>query len=120
MIRKAYLIGRDFTAHMRKQNISAYAASIAFFFFLSLVPMLMTICTIIPYTPLTEENLVTAVTDITPDRIDPLAESLIADVYDKIGRYFIHSDFRYHMVCRKRGYGVNDGAEFRKRSGGKP
>lgn len=83
MIRKAYLIGRDFAAHMKKQNISAYAASIAFFFFLSLVPMLMMICTIIPYTPLTEENLVTAVTDLTPDRIDPLAESLIADVYDK-------------------------------------
>lgn len=53
------------------------------FFFLSLGPMLIMICTIIPYTPLTEENLVTAVTDLTPDRIDPLAESLIADVYDK-------------------------------------
>lgn len=83
MIRKVYLIGRDFAEQMKKQNISAYAASIAFFFFLSLVPMLIMICTIIPYTPLTEENLVTAVTDLTPDRIDPLAESLIADVYDK-------------------------------------
>lgn len=83
MIRKVYLIGRDFAAHMKQQHISAYAASIAFFFFLSLVPMLMMICTIIPYTPLTEENLVTAVTDLTPDRIDPLAESLIANVYDK-------------------------------------
>ena len=83
MIRKLYLIGMDFSEHMKKQNISAYAASIAFFFFLSLVPMLIMICTIIPYTPLTEENLVTAVTDLTPVRIDPLAESLIADVYDK-------------------------------------
>ncbi len=83
MIRKIYLIGQDFAEQMKKQNISAYAASIAFFFFLSLVPMLIMICTIIPYTPLTEENLVTAVTDLTPDRIDPLAESLIADVYDK-------------------------------------
>lgn len=83
MIRKLFLIGMDFSEHMKKQNISAYAASIAFFFFLSLVPMLIMICTIIPYTPLTEENLVTAVTDLTPDRIDPLAESLIADVYDK-------------------------------------
>ena len=83
MIRKMYLIGQDFATHMKKQNISAYAASIAFFFFLSLVPMLILICTIIPYTPLTEDNLVTAVTDLTPDRIDPLAESLIADVYDK-------------------------------------
>lgn len=83
VIRKLYLIGLDFSEYMKKQNISAYAASIAFFFFLSLVPMLIMICTIIPYTPLTEENLVTAVTDLTPDRIDPLAESLIADVYDK-------------------------------------
>lgn len=83
MVRKVYLIGRDFAEHMKKQNISAYAASIAFFFFLSLVPMLIMICTIIPYTPLTEANLVTAVTDLTPNRIDPLAESLIADVYDK-------------------------------------
>ncbi len=83
MIHKAYVIAKDFAAQMKKQDISAYAASIAFFFFLSLVPMLILICTIIPYTPLTEENLVTAVTDITPDRVDPLAESLIADVYDK-------------------------------------
>ena len=83
MVHKIYLIARDFASQMRKQDISAYAASIAFFFFLSLVPMLMMICTIIPFTPLTEENLVTAVTDITPDRVDPLAESLIADVYDR-------------------------------------
>ena len=83
MIRKLYLIGCDFSAQMKKQNLSAYAASIAFFFFLSIVPMLMVICMVIPYTPLTEENLVQAVTDITPDRVDPVVEDLIADVYDK-------------------------------------
>ena len=83
MIRKLYLIGCDFSAQMKKQNISAYAASIAFFFFLSIVPMLMVICMVIPYTPLTEENLVQAVTDITPDKVDPVVEGLIADVYDK-------------------------------------
>ena len=70
-------------SRMRKQNISSHAASIAFFFFLSIVPMLIMICTIIPYTPLTEEDLVEAVTDITPDVVDPLAESLISEVYDK-------------------------------------
>ena len=48
MIRKLYLIGCDFSAQMKKQNISAYAASIAFFFFLSIVPMLMVICMVIP------------------------------------------------------------------------
>lgn len=71
----------DFSAKMKKQNISTFAASTAFFFFLSLVPMLIMVCTIIPYTPLTEENLVEAVTDLTPDQVDGLAESLISDIY---------------------------------------
>lgn len=83
MLRKIYLIMRDFSAQMKKQNISAYAASTAFFLFLSLVPMLIVICTVIPYTPLTEENLVTAFTDFTPQTVDPVVESLIAEVYDK-------------------------------------
>lgn len=83
MIHKLYLIGQDFSAQMKKQNISAHAASIAFFFFLSIVPMLMVLCMIIPYTPLTEENLVETVADIIPDKVEPLVESLIAEVYDK-------------------------------------
>lgn len=85
MIRKLYLIVEDFSAKMKKQNISAFAASIAFFFFLSVVPMLIVICTVIPYTPLTEKNLVEAVTDVTPDLVDPLVESVIADVYGRSG-----------------------------------
>lgn len=83
MVWKLYLIIRDFSAKMKKKDISTYAASTAFFFFLSVVPMLIMICTIIPYTPLTEENLVELVTDFLPDQIDPLAESLISEVYDK-------------------------------------
>ena len=34
-MRKAYLIWKNFSMQMKKQNITAYAASIAFFFFLS-------------------------------------------------------------------------------------
>lgn len=83
MIRKLYLLVNDFSGQMKKQNISTYAASIAFFFFLSVVPMLIMICTIIPYTPLTEENLVELVTDFLPDQVDPLAETLISEVYNK-------------------------------------
>lgn len=83
MPHKLYGMGRDFSARMKKQNISAYAASIAFFFFLSIVPMLIMICTIIPYTPLTERHLVEAVTDMVPDMAAPLVVSLISDVYEK-------------------------------------
>lgn len=83
MCRNLIVILVDFSNKMKKQNISTFAASTAFFFFLSVVPMLIMICTIIPYTPLTEEDLVEAVTDLTPDQVDGLAESLISDIYDK-------------------------------------
>lgn len=83
MGRKLFSILQDFSGKMKKQNISTFAASTAFFFFLSVVPMLIMVCTIIPYTPLTEGDLVEAVTDLTPDQVDPLVESLISDIYDK-------------------------------------
>ena len=68
---------------MKKQNIGAFAASMAFFLFLSLVPMLALMCTIIPYTPLTQQNLVTAAVELTPDAMDPLVAELIKEVYEK-------------------------------------
>ena len=53
-MRKLIKISMNFSRKMSEKNISAYAASTAFFIFLSLVPMLMVLCTMIPYTPLTE------------------------------------------------------------------
>ncbi len=76
-------IGMNFSNKMSEKNISAYAASTAFFIFLSLVPMLMVICTMIPYTPLTAENLTAAITEVTPDPIDALVKDLVTDVYQR-------------------------------------
>ena len=72
VIRRLIFIGYDFSKHMGKKNISAFAASTAFFLFLSLIPMLMLLCALIPYTPLTEANLMTVVTAIAPDNMDAL------------------------------------------------
>lgn len=72
-----------FSKDMGRQNLSAFSASTAFFFFLSLVPMLMMLCTIIPYTPLTEENLLVAMRGWIPEKIFPLAEGLVKDVYER-------------------------------------
>lgn len=82
-MRKLYVIIRDFSNQMSRQNISAFASSTAFFIFLSLIPMLIMLCTMIPYTPLTEENLVMALTELTPDSFDPLIVAIISQVYDK-------------------------------------
>ena len=82
-MRKLYLIFRDFLKEMKKQDIGAYASSSAFFIFLSLVPMLMLVCTIIPYTPVTQENFTEAVMNVTPNMADELAITLIDDVYQR-------------------------------------
>lgn len=78
-----YMMVRDLIREIKKIDISAYAASTAFFFFLSIVPMLIMVCTIVPFTPLTEESLVLAVTELTPDVMDVLVANLIAEVYEK-------------------------------------
>lgn len=82
-MRRLYTILSDFTKQMSKQNISAFSANAAFFIFLSLIPMLIMMCTIIPFTPLTEDNLLKVITDITPRAFDPLLISLVSQVYDK-------------------------------------
>ena len=83
MIGKLWRILTDFGRKLGKQNISAFSASTAFFFFLSLVPMLIMICTVIPYTPLTRENLLMAAGGFVPEKIYPLVEGLIYEVYEK-------------------------------------
>lgn len=74
---------KEISTQLKKQNISAFAASTTFFLFLSLVPMLILLCTIIPFTPLTEQNLITVATDLTPDVMAPLVVGLIQEVYEK-------------------------------------
>ncbi len=83
MVRKLFYISRDFGRQMNRKNINAFASSTAFFLFLSLIPMLILLCSIIPYTSITEANLMVFITDITPDIVDPLVISIINDVYDK-------------------------------------
>lgn len=77
----AYKMIREFTANMKRENLSAFASSAAFFIFVSLVPILIVICTIIPYTPLTQENLIRIITEITPNRLDGIVVNIIGDVY---------------------------------------
>lgn len=83
MLGKTIYIIKDFNRRMNKKNISAFAASTTFFLFLSLIPMLILLCSIIPYTAITEANLMTFITELTPDVIDSLVISIIHDVYDK-------------------------------------
>ncbi|MFI3212361.1 MAG: YihY/virulence factor BrkB family protein [Eubacteriales bacterium] len=81
MFKKMILTGQEFGRQLTKDNINAYAASTAFFIFLSFMPMLLFLCSIIPFTPLTKSDLMEAVITAMPDSLDSLMIALIEDVY---------------------------------------
>ena len=80
-IYRLFLILRDFNWQMTKKNISAFAASTAFFLFLSIIPLLMALCAILPYTRLTEVDLINAITQFTPDAVNGMVIRIVSDVY---------------------------------------
>lgn len=83
MMGRVYKEIENVIKQLRKENVSAHAAGTAFFLFLSLVPMLIFICAILPYTPLTAQNLIGVLTDLTPSLLDPIVETLVKEVYSR-------------------------------------
>lgn len=81
MFRKLATIIYDFFMKVSKQHISAYAASTAFFSFISMIPMLALLCSILPYTSLTQEDLVLAIDKLMPELVVPLIQGVINEVY---------------------------------------
>ena len=82
---KAALISlvKDFAYKMQKKNIAAFAGSCAYFFIISIVPLLILISSTLPYTAVTEADLVKALTDITPDFADSIILKLIDEAYEQ-------------------------------------
>ena len=80
---KLIIIVRNFIKQITRDNINAFAASTGFFFFLSIFPTLVIICSLLPYTPMTEGNLIEALVAITPDTMDSLVISLIHQAYNQ-------------------------------------
>lgn len=66
-------------------ELGSLAASAAFFLFLSLIPMLMLLCSAIPYTGLSQTDLIELVRisigDIAPEIITDFVESVITSIY---------------------------------------
>lgn len=78
-----YGIVKDFSRQLSKDNISVYASGTAFFFFLSLMPTLIIVCSLLPLTPLTERNLLMAAVEIMPDYLDSITVLMIRQMYDQ-------------------------------------
>lgn len=83
MVKKAYQIFYNFGKSLQHDNVSAYASSAAFFFFLSIAPIILVICALIPYTPITEEYLLSVAAKELPSSLSGFIKALIVQMYDK-------------------------------------
>ena len=68
--RKLYRIIYEFGKQMTIKNISSFAASTAFFLFISLIPILYLVCSILPYVNITQETLRQSVDAVLPGVIE--------------------------------------------------
>ena len=82
-MKKAYLLMKRFNRKLRHDDISAYASSIAFFLFLSLIPLLFLICFLIPYTPFSQADLMIACMKLIPKQMNPWIIGLISQIYNR-------------------------------------
>lgn len=71
-----------FIRHMSKTNVNAYAASAAFFIFLSLIPIIILLCSLLPYTPLQKSDLQIAVNEVMPMPMVSFMLPLIDSLYN--------------------------------------
>lgn len=80
---KQFTVYRAFALDLKNKNISAFAAGTAFFIFLSLIPLTMLMLSILPYTPISQADMVNILYDVFPSSFKPLIDSILAECYEK-------------------------------------
>ena len=74
---------RSFSRAFKSAQVTTYASSAAFYIFLSIIPIIVLLFTIVPYTPLTQEGVLNVLLEIIPDSLDSFTTGIVAEVYDK-------------------------------------
>ena len=72
---------QSFSSAFNSKNITDFAASAAFFLFLSLIPLMIVAFSILPYTFVTEEMLLHFVLRALPSVTDSFVSSIIREIY---------------------------------------
>lgn len=64
-------------------HVAAYAAQSAYFFILSMIPIILLLMTLVQYTPVTKADVMTAVIQIFPSSINTMITSIVNQVYNQ-------------------------------------
>ena len=65
----------------------AHAAQAAYFFVLSMIPIIVLLLTLVKYTPLTEDVVIQAVAMIFPSTINAMVVSIVTQVYNRSANF---------------------------------
>ena len=79
LFRKAMMIPEE----VGKVHVGAYAAQSAYFFMLSLIPIILLLLTMVQYTPVTKADVMTAVIQVFPTSVDSMITSIVNQVYNQ-------------------------------------
>lgn len=79
-MRKLFKIIQRFGRQIKEDNVNSYASSCAFFIFLSIIPMIMLLFAILPYTPADPKLLTDWVIEEFPAGTGAFIASIISDV----------------------------------------
>lgn len=82
-LRKTIKEIRNFMKMFKAAQVTTYASSAAFYIFLSIIPLIVLLFTIIPYTPLTQESVLKVLFEVLPDSLDGFTQGVVAEVYNK-------------------------------------
>ncbi|MBQ8945441.1 MAG: YihY/virulence factor BrkB family protein [Lachnospiraceae bacterium] len=80
--KKLYIFINNFSQAFNSKNVPDYAASTAFFMFLSLIPFMMVAFAVMPYTFVTEEMLLSVIMRVIPEAADTFIVDIIQEIYD--------------------------------------
>lgn len=85
MHKHIYYTIADAFKKISNDHVNAYASQASFFIILSFFPFLMMLLTIIQYTPINKDFLISWTTRVTPDVIDPLMEAISLELFENTG-----------------------------------
>ena len=80
-LRDIYDAVDEFSQGMGRRRITTYSAACAYYLFMSLIPMIMLLVSVIQYTPLTQDMILEAISDYVPDSLYEILNSIISSIY---------------------------------------
>ncbi len=83
MIKEIYLVIKGFFDRLAKDNIGLYSAQAAFFMFMSIIPFLTILLTLVKFLPITQSYLHATILNILPEPFEPFINQILTDLFSK-------------------------------------